>query len=306
MRTALLFTLLAVGLGACREQAPRYPVERATLTGSTVVGNGLLGMEPPGIQALFLDTLRGSRHFTLLQEEKKEPGTQPGWRLTLELPFTREALKDGSSAPYAEVGATLTLERREGEKTQSYEVVGLGEVRVEREGEAARREALREALRQALSQVTASAALQLAAAGRDDAALEKDLQSPDEHVREYALRVLAERRHPAAAPLLIRQLQSEDPVVVRRAIGALVEMHATSAVPALIDLVKDSNMGFVQEIVFAIGEIGGEEAEAYLFTMAQGHDQPDVQAAAQQALDTLDASRKLRTPEARGQESAEH
>jgi hypothetical protein len=305
MRTALLFTLLAVGLGACREQAPRYPVERVTLTGSTVVGNGLLGVDPPGIQALFLDTLRGSRHFMLLQEEK-DPGTQVGWRLTLELPFTREALKDGSSAPYAEVGATLTLERREGEKAQSYEVVGLGEVRVDREGEAARREALREALRQALSQVTASAALQLAATGRDDAALEKDLKSADERVREYALRVLAERRHPAAAPLLIRQLQSEDPVVVRRAIGALVEMQATSAVPALIDLVKDSNMGFVQEIVFAIGEIGGEEAEAYLFTMAQGHDQPDVQAAAQQALDTLDASRKLRTPEARGQQSAEH
>jgi HEAT repeat protein len=83
-------------------------------------------------------------------------------------------------------------------------------------------------------------------------------------------------------------------------------MNATSAVPALIDLVKDSNMGFVQEIVFAIGEIGGEEAEAYLFTMAQGHDQPDVQAAAQQALDTLDASRKLGTPEARGQDRAEH
>jgi hypothetical protein len=305
MRTTLLFILLAMGLGACREQAPRHPVERATLTGSTVVGNGLLGMDPPRIQALFLDTLRGSRHFTLLEEEKA-PSAQSGWQLTLELPFTREALKDGSSAPYAEVGATLTLERREGERTQRYEVVGLGEVRVDREGEAARRDALREALRQALSQVATSASLQMVAAGRDDAALERDLKVPDERVREYALRVLAERRHPAAAPLLIRQLESEDPVVVRRAIGALVEMNATSAVPALIDLVKDSNMGFVQEIVFAIGEIGGEEAEAYLFTMAQGHDQPDVQAAAQQALDTLDASRKLGTPEARGQDRAEH
>ena len=88
--------------------------------------------------------------------------------------------------------------------------------------------------------------------------------------------------------------------------GALVEMKERAAIPALIDLVKDRETGFVQEVVFAIGEIGGTEAEAYLFTVAQGHDQPAVQAAAQQALDTLYAAHKLATPEARGPDRAEH
>jgi len=82
--------------------------------------------------------------------------------------------------------------------------------------------------------------------------------------------------------------------------GALVEMKAGASVPVLIDLARGRDLGFVQEIVFAVGEIGGPEAEAYLYTMAQGHDAPAVQAAAQQALDTLYASRKHSPAEARG------
>jgi hypothetical protein len=82
-------------------------------------------------------------------------------------------------------------------------------------------------------------------------------------------------------------------------------MRARSAVPVLIDLARGRDMGFLQEIVFAVGEIGGPEAEAYLFTVAQGHDQPAIQAAARQALETMSASRKHGSPEARG-DPADH
>ncbi|PTL85348.1 HEAT repeat domain-containing protein [Vitiosangium sp. GDMCC 1.1324] len=306
MKPGLLITLVALMLGACRSREPRFPVEHVSLKGATVVDNGLLGWAPSEVQELFAGTLRDSHRFELLEEGKKGKPVQGAWSLTLELPFTRESLRDGSTYSFAEVGATLSLERRDVEPPQRYQVVGLGEVRVETKGAEARRKALREALRRALTQVAEAAGLQMGAADREDAALLQDLQSQDERVREFALRVLAERRNPAAAPLLIRQLQDEDPQQVRQAIGALVEMKARSAVPALIELVKDREIGFVQEVVFAIGELGGAEAEAYLFTVAQGHDQPDVQAAAKQALDTLYASHKLATPEARGADRAEH
>lgn len=312
MKPGLLITLVALMLGACRSREPRFPVEHVSLKGATVVDNGLLGQAPSEVRELFSETLRGSRRFELLEEdgekskEKKGEGEKAAWSLTLELPFTRESLRDGSAYSFAEVGATLELERRGEEGVQHYQVVGLGEVRVEKKDAEARRKALREALKRALSQVTEAAGMQMAAADREDAALLQDLQSQDDRVREFALRVLADRRNPAAAPLLIRQLQDEDPQLVRQAIGALVEMKARDAVPALIELVKDREIGFVQEVVFAIGEIGGTEAEAYLFTVAQGHDQPDVQAAAKQALDTLYASHKLATPEARGTDRAEH
>jgi len=306
MKPGLLIALMAVVLGACRSQVPRHPVENLALEGATVVDNGMLGWDPSRIRSLFADTLRDRRQFELLEDAEEARRTEGAWSLSLELPFTREALKDGSTFTFAEVGATLKLERRGVEPVQRYEVVGLGEIRVEKATPEGRRKALREALRRALTQVADSAALQMSAADRSDAGLLQDLQSTDERMREFALRVLAERRNPAAAPLLMRQLQDEDPQVVRKAIGALVEMRARSAVPALIDLVKGHDAGFVQEVVFAIGEIGGAEAEAWLFTMAQGHDLPAVQAAAQQALDTLYASRKLVSPEARGSDRVEH
>jgi hypothetical protein len=309
MKPGLLIVLMALMLGACRSREPSFPVERVSLKGATVVDNGLLGWAPSDVQELFTRTLRDSRRFELLEAEGKggkDKRAKGAWSLTLELPFTREALKDGSTFSFAEVGVTLALERRGEEDDQRYQVVGLGEVRVEGKDAEARRAALREALRRALAQVTQAAALQLAAVDRPDAALLQDLQSQDDRVREFALRVLADRRNPAAAPLLIRQLDEDDAQTVRQSIGALAEMKSKEAVPALIELVKDREIGFVQEVVFAIGEIGGPEAEAYLFTVAQGHDQPDVQAAAQQALDTLLASRKLAAPEARGTDRAGH
>lgn len=306
MKPGLLIVVMALLLGACRSREPRLPVAHVAVKGATLVDNGLLGWSQADVEALFSTSLRDSHQFELPDEEEKGKRDKGAWSLQLELPFTREALKDGSAYSFAEVGATLSLERRGPETTQRYQVVGLGEVRVEGKTPEARRSALREALRRALGQVSEAASLQMKAADREDAGLLQDLQSPDERVKEFALRVLADRRNPAAAPLLIRQLQDDDPQVVRQAIGALAEMKARSAVPALIDLVKDREVGFVQEIVFAIGEIGGSEAEAYLFTVAQGHDQPDVQAAAQQALETLYASRKLAIPEARGTDRAEH
>ncbi|KFA92250.1 HEAT repeat domain-containing protein [Archangium violaceum] len=309
MKPGLLIVLMAVMLGACRSREPSFPVARISIQGATLVDNGLIGWASPDVQELLARTLRDSRRFELLEagdKGGKDPRAQNAWSLTLELPFTREALKDGSAYSFAEVGVTLSMERQGEESDQRYQVVGLGEVRVERKDAETRREALREALRRALTHVTQAAVLQLAAVERPDAALVQDLKSQDDRVREFALRVLAERRHPAAAPLLIRQLGEDDPQMVRQAIGALSEMKSREAVPALIDLVKDREVRFVQEVVFAIGEIGGPEAEAYLFTVAQGHDQPDVQAAAQRALDTLLASRKLSAPEARGKDRAEH
>lgn len=303
MKPALLLATCVLLLGACRQQS-RYPVEKVEVSGATVRDNAWLGLGAEQVRERFARALKSSGRFEVLKE-KGDREARP-WRLSLELPFTREVQKDGDPHTYAEVGANLVLERFGGPLPERYEVVGLGEKRVEGTTPEARQRAVRAALDEALRQLAETASLQLMTLERGDEALVADLQSADARIREFALRALAERRHPAAAPLLIEQLKSEDPETVRRAIGALVEMRARSAVPALIDLSKGKNTGFLQEIVFAVGEIGGMEAEAYLFTVAQGHDQPAVQAAAQQALDTLYASRKHGLQEARSKDSASH
>jgi hypothetical protein len=304
MKPALLLTACVLLLGACRSQAPRYPVEEIQLSGETLTDNPQLALGEDQVRARFSEALKASKRFDLMEDGR--PRDVRPWRLTLELPFTREVLKDEGQHTYAEVGATLVLERFGGELPERYEVVGLGEIKVEADTPKARRKALHAAFEAAMRQVSESAVLQLTALDRDDAGLLQDLQSTDPRIREFALRTLAERGHPAAAPLLIEQLKSNEADTVRRAIGALVEMRAPSAVPALIDLARGKEVGFLQEIVFALGEIGGTEAEAYLYTVAQGHDQPAIQAAAQQALDTLYASRKLGAPEARGTTPADH
>jgi HEAT repeat protein len=304
MKPALLLTACVLLLGACRSQAPRYPVEEVRLSGETLTDNSQLGMGEEQVRTLFSKALKDSKRFDLLEDGR--PRDVRPWRLTLELPFTREVLKDDGRYTYAEVGATLVLERFGGELPESYEVVGLGEIKIEEDSPAARRKALHGAVEAVMQQVSETAVLQLSALDRDNPGLLQDLQSSDSRVREFALRTLAARGHPAAAPLLIEQLKSSDADTVRRAIGALVEMRASAAVPALIDLSRGKEVGFLQEIVFALGEIGGAEAEAYLYTVAQGHDQPAIQAAAQQALDTMYASRKLGAPEARGTTPADH
>ncbi|WP_375759157.1 HEAT repeat domain-containing protein [Corallococcus exercitus] len=304
MKPALLLTSCVLFLGACRSQAPRYPVAPVELAGDTLRDNALLGFGPEGVRDLFDDALQSSGRFELVGEEV--PKKARPWRLSLEVPFTREVLKDGNPHSFAEVGANLSLERFGGNAPQRYEIVGLGEAAVEEDSAEGRRTAMRAAMESVLRQVTESAALQLAALDRTDEALVADLRATDTRMREFALRTLAERKHPAAAPLLIERLKdTSDAEQVRRTIGALAEMKAKSAVPALIDLARGRDSGFLQEIVFAVGEIGGPEAEAYLYTVAQGHDTPSVQAAAQQALDTLYASRNHTTAEARGQSHAD-
>src|SRR5262249_11978653 len=104
---------------------------------------------------------------------------------------------------------------------------------------------------------------------------------------EFAIRSLSARKNPAVEQALVEKLRGNDPEGVRRAIGGLVELKSPSSVPALIELARGKDSGFLREIIFALGSIGGEEAEAYLYTAAQGHDQPAVRAAAQQALDEL-------------------
>jgi hypothetical protein len=304
MKPALLLAFCVVMSGACRPQASRYPVAPVEVSGATVRDNALLGLAPEGVAVLFTEALKTSGRFELKSDTV--PREERPWRLTLDVPFTREVLKDGDPRSFAEVGANLVLERFGGDLPQHYEVVGLGEAPVLKDTPEGRQAAMRAALESALRQVAESSVLQLAALERSDEVLLQDLRASDSRIQEFALRTLAERQHPAAAPLLIERLkEATDVDGVRKAMGTLVEMKARAAVPVLIDLGRGRDIGFVQEIVFAVGEIGGPEAEAYLYTVAQGHDAPSVQAAAQQALDTLYASRKLSTAEARGRDHAD-
>ena len=288
MRSWLRVSLvLALALLGCKREV-KYAVERVEVSGPTVADNPVLALSPEQVRSLLLEKLAAQGHFLLLKPGQHPPEDAAPVRLTLELAFTREAQKDGRPGTFAEVGATLELRRR-GDDGGRYEVVGMGEVKVPGDSLDERQEAIRQSLGLALEHAVAGAHLQLAAVDKSDGALVKDLASGDLEVREYAIRVLAERRNPAVSPVLLERLKSNEPDEVRRAIGGLVSLRDAQAAPALIELARGKDPSFLREILFALGAIGGEEAEAYLYTVAEGHDQEAIRETAQQALDEMHA-----------------
>src|SRR5438045_6185140 len=102
----------------------------------------------------------------------------------------------------------------------------------------ARHAAFSAAVEAALHDAVTGLAAQLDARGKTDDALLKDLSSADARVRDYAIRVLADRRSPAAVPQLIARLQDANPEVARRAAGALIALGDRRAGTPHIDMTR--------------------------------------------------------------------
>ncbi len=144
--------------------------------------------------------------------------------------------------------------------------------------------ALRRALAGAARRAAADLMLGIAESAKVNHEVIADLDSGDSRVRDYAVRVLADRKNPAAVPALIARLRDPDPELVERAVGALDELRDPRAVEPLIELSHRREGPFVAQLARIIGDIGGPEAEAYLLTLASGHPEPIVRKAAGQAL----------------------
>lgn len=287
----------------CRRQE-RFPLESVELAGDTVTDNAVLGMSPGEIRRAFEDVLRAHKGFELPTGQlnpKKDLSDGAPARLVLELVYTRFMQRESGGRTLAEVGAKVRISRRTPEGEFHYELPASGEVEVKTNSEAARRDAVQAALHDTLEAAARAVHFQLAAAGMPEGKLEKELASGDPARRDAALRVLADRRSPAATTLLLERLRSDDATEVRRAMGQLVEIGDARAVPALIELAQGKDPSFQREVLYALGALGGDEAEAYLYTVAQGHDQPLVRQAAQEALDELHAhatSKQQQRPDA--------
>ncbi len=156
----------------------------------------------------------------------------------------------------------------------------------------------REAWRRALAAAARKAADGLALAFSEDAKpLEQvieDLASKDVRVRDHAVRVLAERRSPAAVPALIERLKDGDLRIVHRAVGALAQIGDERAVGPLIELSRSRDPVLAARVARLIGDIGGAEAEGYLLTLESGHPDARVRKAAREALDEMDARAEQR------------
>ena len=170
---------------------------------------------------------------------------------------------------------------------------------------AARHAAFDAALDAALRDAVAALEAQIEARNKTEEALLKDLTAADARIRDYAIRVLADRRSPAAVPHLIARLQDPSPEVARRAAGALIAIGDRRAVTPLIEMTRHRRPEDAGPILYAIASLGGPEAEAFLFTLESGAPDEETRRAAKGAYDDLvrrkkeDAARPKRRRHAR-------
>jgi hypothetical protein len=156
-------------------------------------------------------------------------------------------------------------------------------------GAGALRAALERATRSALERAVSSFALAYAAEAKPTAALVKNLGSPEARVREHAVRALGARRAPEALDPLVGRLKDPDPEVAERAVGALALLRDPRAVPPLIEMTHRRQGPYVANLARIVGDIGGEDARAWLLTLSSGHPDEVVRGAARVALSELAA-----------------
>ncbi len=280
---------------------------------ATLGDNGALNITPEELRQHLLSALDAAGRFRPLPPDQDARKDAPeSYRAKVELTFTRESdetpaavaapTPSPQSAPgaaamrRAEVALSLALNpaRSDGDGDQLRAVSSASRVfdaspgpRADGVREAAYRAALDAALRQAASDLV----MQADAARKSDRELVADLASPDAGMRDSAVRQLADRKNPAAVPALIERLKDPDREVVLRAMGALQEIRDQRAVRPLIDLSERQDPAFVAQVIYVIGDLGGPEAEAFLFTQQNGSPEPQVRVAAAEASQILQRRR---------------
>lgn len=278
--TLWVVALIAGWAPGCKKQL-RVPLDRVTVA----------AVDPEVLQGLgwTKEAIADRLQAALLQTQSFGPAAengQRGWRVRFEL----DLLERPEPAQVHVRGMAAVIRPDEGQYDfDCYQEKGLPSVD---------RDNRRDVSRQALDEVIASCAEQAAqvvkAQGKDVRELLAQVDAGTLYAQDAALRVLVERRRPEALPGLLARLQLDDPMVVRRAIGALVELKDPRAASPLIDALKAKDAQFQREIVFALAAIGGDEAEAFLYTVAQGHEDPSLRAAAQAGLDEMGEPKRRR------------
>lgn len=255
----------------------------------------------PWIDRLSVDAFEGGEVISLSKEQLREqvlsrlkaaqfqvaegvpvPKDVRPWRIELAAGLTEPEIEEGESFVLLAVDVRHTGEEEPFALTSKIKVRPPADHDVEAM-QAAIRGALDEALTNAVNETAAVINLE----GTAPDALAGRLASGPAPEKKAALRLLVRKHDKRALPLLLAQLKTEEIDQLHEAIGLLVELKAPESVNPLIDAARQKGPVFEREVVFAVGSIGGGDAEAYLDLIASGHDDPLVRASAEQALSEL-------------------
>jgi len=273
MSSAHRLAALALAAAACKSSTPHG----ALAVGRVVVGEAALAGKPEipesveQLRVELRDALEASGRFTMREGGPVSVQLEiDRAQRTLAPPSTPDPRDPLEEREVADVAVTLEMTSA-GAQGDIDRLVAEGAARRATNADdsldpAVRHAAFDAALDAALRDAVAALRDQIDERNKGEEALIRDLSDP--RLRNYAIRVLADRRSQGAVKALIALLQ--DPEVARRAAGALIAIGDRRAVPALIDMTHHRGTEDVGPILYAIASLGGPEAEAFLFTLESG------------------------------------
>ncbi|WP_050725285.1 HEAT repeat domain-containing protein [Vulgatibacter incomptus] len=287
----LWFAILALALaGACS----KLPQGVEVVTGLEIEASDEM-LAPLGLsRAEIIDRLRtGIEGSGRLAIREAVPKGYEGrtWRARIEILRVRvvpSGNADGLSL--ADVALRMNLTSSGGDLLRGD---GRGHEDLPPGASARRQDVLRRSFDAAVGQAVRQLGVALEAASKTDEELVAALQSPDADRRDFAMRQLGERKSRLAIPALVERLRADERPLQLQAVGALVAIGDQAAAPALIDTSAQRDPGFVVQVIYALGELGGHDAEAYLFTVSTGHPDEAVRGAAAEALENLHSRQNL-------------
>ncbi len=286
-RMAATLALGLLALAAC-SKASRPHVDRVVV--DEFDGQAILGLTVEQLEARLRRALDAGR-FVVMKPEDTAPDGATVWRVSLALNLVEPDPEEG---PVGRVVAVLSLRQRGAD--ESFEVQAHESKRAVSNRVEDIQEATGVALESVLARLVSESKALLDLLKASDAQLVDKLASGETPVKNAAVTLLARRQNPAALKPLLDRLSTEDLTEIRRVMGLLIELKDPKAVPALIDVSRARDNMVQREVVFALGAIGGDEAEAYLWSVAQGHDDPVVRASAEQALEELKSRQQGKAP----------
>lgn len=277
--------LLLLAVSGCKRNERLAWVDRLTVSEGDAAGSPWLGVGGNGLKDRTLAALAATDRIGVLREGQQAPDDRT-WSARVEVVYLR-------TLPPGDLQA-LDLPRQRAEVALQISLAKEGEQRIHGEGRGiqdyvagdpdVRAAAWSQALDAALEDAASQLSFHFDLSSKNETELVAVLQGTDSKRRDFASRILAERGSAVALPYLLERLDDADRTNQLRAVGSLVAIKDPRAVPRLIEATLGRDPSFVAQIAYALGEIGGEEAEAYLFTASTGHPETRVRQAAKEAL----------------------
>lgn len=273
---------LLVCVAACKRDAPPW-VDRLKV--DAFRGGEVISVSKEQLEKQLRERLVAAK-FNVADEKKPVPDDVKPWRVALAAGLSEPELETRESS------LELVLELSHTGDEEPFVIDRRKQLPAPEGDVEAVQSSIREALASALDVSVREAASLIRLEGASASSLHDKLKDSDAAVRGAAVRLLVRKHDKAVLPVLLERLKREQLDELRVVVGQLVELRAPEAVNPLIEAASGKGPVFEREVVFAVGAIGGDDAEAYLDLVSTGHDDELIRASAEQALSELRARKK--------------